>query len=150
MDEEDFIAAMRAEPDNAALMGVFADFLEERGDERAGAYRVLWEAGSVGERVEADSEGSVSIGGYWRASSCGDSVPPIPAFACVANGWAGRADLQNSDQIDDRLRLVSAWLTASEEDRRWWREQTLTINENSLAPAVDAAETRLRVEGEVA
>jgi len=41
-DEATFRAALDAEPDNVELRGVFADWLEERGDDRAAGYRWMY------------------------------------------------------------------------------------------------------------
>ena len=53
-DESAFHAALYADPDNHAIRGVFADWLEERGDRRAHGFRWMVANGKRPENFEKE------------------------------------------------------------------------------------------------
>lgn len=57
MAEQDFIDAINANPDDLTTQLVYADWLDERGDSRAEAWRVLIEERHRPERIKH--------GGWW-------------------------------------------------------------------------------------
>jgi uncharacterized protein (TIGR02996 family) len=63
-DEDAFHAAIDAAPEDAAPRLVFADWLEERGDERAEGYRAMGRLGRVAEELMC---------GYWYWTHSGDT-----------------------------------------------------------------------------
>lgn len=124
MDEDDFIAAMIAEPKNAVLLGVFADFLEERGDERAGLYRLLWEHSLVGVQEKFESD----VGGYFIWQGNDELI-----FGTVCDELYGFATSNSAQRreygrvVAERLNMASAWRDADEAMRERWREETTSI-----------------------
>ncbi len=125
-EREAMIAAMRADPTNAALMCITADLLDEEGDpHRAEALRWLGERGMVGAKDDT---------GYYGASDL--AYDPIRlAGGCVSDDWwflftpaVGR---NVWDAVDNRLDLMDAYHAADEETRaRWLRETEEALKRN--------------------
>lgn len=117
-EEKDWIAAMTAEPECAGLMGLFADWLDERGDARAGAFRLLWEAGKVGELN--------GLGGYW-----GERNQQKPPESRVSSEWFNSTTedpmLIFGDTVAERFVLARSWATADDATRERWRAATLAV-----------------------
>ena len=120
MEEADWVAAMEAEPENCLLMGLFADWLDERNDPRAGLFRMLWEGGKVGNTMLNPSETYpyYSVGKKDHTYVCHGlwdwthllygtlfGVPPVKA----------------------RFALAAAWAEADESTREKWRLETLGV-----------------------
>ena len=61
-NESAFHAALDADPDNHAIRGVFADWLEERGDRRAHGYRWMFANGKRPRKAKWNRRGSEEVG----------------------------------------------------------------------------------------
>jgi len=114
MTEDDWVAAMAAAPTDGLIMGAFADWLDERGDNlRAEFYRLLWETGKVG-RPDSSSYS------YWSLLSVPDDWR-VPARLWNAAD-DGQASLYQKSPAQSRVLLATAWAGATEADRARWTE----------------------------
>jgi uncharacterized protein (TIGR02996 family) len=105
MNEEAWIAAMRANPHCLQTMGAFADWLQERDDPRWEPLMLLYNNGKVGYRF-----------GY---------TYNVGRQSCVGISWLDDAVMdrlsRNSpaywDCVDNRLLLMRSWAEADDERR---------------------------------
>ncbi len=118
---DDWEAAMRAAPDNAGIMGLFADWCDENDLPRhAEALRFLWERGKVG----------IATGYYWGFTRAGsrDSVQVNNHWlsASLSSQFSGRDDEARDcyDQIGHRMLLIEAYAEAEPgESKDWLRNE---------------------------
>ena len=117
MDEQAWIAAMRANPHCLRTMGGFADWLQERGDPRWEPLMMLYNDGKVGGHA-----------GYTYVLGC---------LACVGMSWLKDAvDKKCSprhptywDCVDNRLALIRCWVDADDEQRALYLADYLKTKE---------------------
>lgn len=122
MDEADWIAAMEAEPENAGLMGLFADWLDERNDPRAGLFRLLWETGKVGqEAVRPDSYTYFSVTSPSTPTQIGDGLWMHTRRRLRHGGR--ESGLEGLGRVQSRLAFARTWADADEDTRELWRTQ---------------------------
>ena len=116
MDEEDWIAAMQADPANAAIMGAFADWLDERNDPRAGAFRLLWEFGLIGQQERPSPRICYWGSSMWQSDQCE-----------ISSEWWCHSDFRYQSHdgvVTNRMALALSWAAASDTARYRWRKQT--------------------------
>ena len=123
MTIDDWVAAMRANPECTRTMLVFADFLEENGRPLAAeAMRMLGERGVTGD---ADS------GYLWSDHPAGHSGKLREAV--VSAGWAWAAISPHygkeaySDRVANRMMLCAAYEGADETTRHLWFISTFGV-----------------------
>ncbi len=150
MSEEEaaFWGSMQDWPDDARIMSVFADWLDEHGRPlEAEAFRLLGECGIVGDRRASRLVPGRPLsfrqdyGGYWGTDSHPDNYLGDPKRSTVAAKWQSRAVSMARDSIHvrdiasvgnevwDPVRfrywLAAAWVEAAAEERAEWYHQTV-------------------------
>ena len=122
MDEETWVAAMRAVPACLTTMAAFADWLLERGDRRGEILVMMVNDGKVGSQIGY-------YGGDWQASY---SIPRHAriGFSLFADGVTPLRDaLPHSgfcDQIANRVAIMAAWAAADDARRATYLADYLT------------------------
>ena len=107
MDEETWIAAMRANPYCIRTMAAFSDWLQERGDERWRPLAWMVDRKCVGEAMGYRSEN-------WREIDVRTRDNTFEYEAYVPHEWFARSlniDRDDyTDNIGNRMALLAHWL----------------------------------------
>jgi len=104
MDEETWIAAMRADPSRLDTMAAFSDWLQEQGDPRWKPLAWLVEHGKTGHFEGATGDES----GYWTA--CGEPQCRLPK-TCADWCWRAFESLVHDySLVARRMALLNTWL----------------------------------------